>query len=142
MKKMVTKTSFIALTLSFACYCYAADYAIIVHPSNNADMNQQDIARLFLGKIKKFSNGEQAIPVNNSAGAPVRQAFESSIAGKTESQMKAYWSTLVFTGKGEMPKEVNSDSEMMDLVRKNPSVIGYVDKSSVDDSVKVVLTFE
>jgi len=141
MKKMVSKTFFIVWVLSFTCYCYA-DYAVIVHPSNNADMSKQDIARLFLGKIKKFSNGQQAIPVNNSAGTPVRSAFESNIAGKTESQMKAYWSTLVFTGKGEMPKEVNSDSEVMDLVRKNPSVIGYVDKSSVDDTVKVILTFE
>ena len=141
MKKYIVKPFFIALTLSLASASFA-DYAVIVNPANNANINKEDIARLFLSKVKKFADGSQAIPINSASGSEIRMTFNTAVAGKNESQMKAYWSTLVFTGKGVPPKEVSSDSEMMDLVGKNPSVIGYVDSNSVNDSVKVVLTFQ
>jgi hypothetical protein len=58
--------------------------------------------------------------------------------GRSSSQVSAYWSKLVFTGKGIPPKEVADDAAVVDLVSKNPSVIGYIDKASVTDAVKVV----
>jgi len=54
--------------------------------------------------------------------------------------MKAYWSRLVFTGKGKPPMSVGSASEMLSAVAADSSAIGYVDASQVNDSVKVVLT--
>jgi ABC-type phosphate transport system substrate-binding protein len=44
----------------------------------------------------------------------------------------------VFTGKGVPPKEVDNDAAVIELVSQNPSVIGYVDKASVTDAVKVI----
>jgi hypothetical protein len=67
--------------------------------------------------------------------------FNEKILNKTSSQMKAYWSKLVFTGKGTPPKELLSDKEVIDLVSKNPNMIGYIQKESVTAAVKVVATF-
>lgn len=55
--------------------------------------------------------------------------------------MKAYWSKLVFTGKGTPPQEVPGDAEVKALIGSNPSTIGYIDAGSVDASVKVVHKF-
>lgn len=118
-----------------------ADIAIIVHPSNSASLDSDDVSRIFLGKAKSFPGGGTAVPVNQSEGSIVRTAFDDSILGKSASQLKSYWSKLVFTGKGTPPQEVGSEDEIKNLVSSNPNMIGYIDSANVDDSVKVVLTF-
>ena len=45
---------------------------------------------------------------------------------------------IIFTGKGQPPKEVPNTAEVKKLVSGNPNTIGYIEKSAVDSSVKVV----
>lgn len=71
----------------------------------------------------------------------MRTAFDDGIIGKSASQLKSYWSKLVFTGKGTPPQEVSSEDEIKKLVASNPNMIGYIDAANVDSSVKVALTF-
>jgi ABC-type phosphate transport system substrate-binding protein len=44
----------------------------------------------------------------------------------------------VFTGKATMPREVAGSAEVKKAVAANPKAIGYVDRSAVDSTVKVV----
>jgi ABC-type phosphate transport system substrate-binding protein len=74
-------------------------------------------------------------------GLVFRGDFEKKVLNKSASQIKAYWSKLVFTGKGTPPKEVSSDAEVINLIKSNPNLIGYVDESSVTGDVKVIATF-
>ncbi|MDM7860477.1 phosphate ABC transporter substrate-binding protein [Alteromonas sp. ASW11-36] len=115
-----------------------AETVVIVHPSNSAQIDAKQVQRIFLGKEKKFSDGAESIPVNQIADSSVRSDFDTTVLGRSSSQVSAYWSKLVFTGKGVPPKEVTNDAEVLALVAKNPSAIGYVDAASVDSSVKVV----
>jgi ABC-type phosphate transport system substrate-binding protein len=119
-----------------------AETAIIVSKSNaNTSMDSSTVSRIYLGKLSKFSNGEPAVPVDQSEGSATRDAFNGSVLGKSSSQLKAYWSRLIFTGKGTPPKEVGDDAAVKKLVAANPNMIGYIDSAAVDDTVKVVLTF-
>lgn len=115
-----------------------AEIVVIVHPSNNDAISAKNVQRIFLGKEKKFPSGGETVAVNQTNDSATRQAFDSEILGRTSSQVAAYWSKLVFTGKGVPPKEVANDAEVIELISKNPSVIGYVNKASVTDGVKVV----
>lgn len=118
-----------------------ADIAVIAHPSNTNPLDQTAISKIFLGKVKSYPDGGTIIAINQLEGSPVRAAFDESVLGKSSSQIKSYWSKLMFTGKGTPPQEVQSDAEVKQLVAANPSIIGYVDASLVDDSVKVLLKF-
>lgn len=121
------------------CSASFAEVAVIVHPSAGIDsLTEDDVARLFLGKAKSFPNGTQAVPVNQDEGSPVREMFNEGVTKKNASQYKAYWSQLVFTGKGTPPKDVGGNAEVKSLIAANPNMIGYVDSSAVDGSVKVV----
>lgn len=131
--------AFILLTL-FSTVSMA-EIAVIVHPSNASNLDDSSITRIFLGKAKSFPDGSQAIAVNQSEGSAATNYFNENLVGKSASQLKAYWSKLVFTGKGTPPQEVASDAEVIELVSKNPSLIGYVDAASVDGSVKAIITF-
>lgn len=126
-----------ALTLSFMAF---ANVAVIVHPSNAATLSQDDINKIFTGRAKSFTDGKAAEPVNLAEAVAVRADFDQKALGRSSSQMKAYWSKLVFTGKGTPPKELASEQEVLDAVAKNPAAIGYVSAGTVTGSVKVALT--
>ncbi len=141
MKRVLTFlfTAIVVLVVSGRLH---AETSIIVHPKNASDLDKRAIAKLFLGKYKSFPGGSKALPINIKEGADARESFDSSILGKNASQLKAYWSKQLFTGKGTPPKEVEDQEEIKKLVAENPSVIGYIDSDLVDDSVKVVLSFQ
>ncbi|RZP31335.1 MAG: phosphate ABC transporter substrate-binding protein, partial [Alteromonas sp.] len=63
------------------------------------------------------------------------------VLGKSESQYSAFWSKLVFTGRGTPPEMIATEDEMLNLVATNPNTIGFVDEGKVDGTVKVVGTF-
>lgn len=116
-----------------------AEVAIIVHPDNSASFTDDEIKRIFLGKTKSFPNGEKATPVTPEDNAAADD-FNKKVLNKSSSQVKAYWSKLVFTGKGMPPKELTS-GDLISEVSSNPEFIGYIDASQVTDKVKVVATF-
>jgi len=117
-----------------------ADVAVIVHPSNAANVSQDDISKLFMGRAKTFNDGKEAQAVNLVESAAARADFDQKVLGRSSSQMKAYWSKLVFTGKGTPPKELSSEQEVLDFVAKNPAAIGYISAEAVNATVKVALT--
>lgn len=125
------------LTMSFML---SANVAVIVHPSNAAALSQDDINKIFTGRAKSFTDGKAAEPVNLAESVAIRADFDQKALGRSSSQMKAYWSKLVFTGKGTPLKEMASEQEVLDSVAKNPAAIGYVSAGAVTGNVKVALT--
>lgn len=134
-KKLTVVT---ALAISFSSF---AEVSVVVHPSNSASIDKEAVSRIFLGRMKDFNGSGEAVPIAQEEDSPARSEFNNKIIGKSDSQLKSYWSKLVFTGKGTPPKKVVGDKEVIKLVSENPAMIGYVDSGSVDSSVKVVLTF-
>lgn len=129
----------------FACALFVfssslfAEIAVIVHPSNANALTSDQVSKIFLGRDKTFPDGSQAVPVALAEGLPATDTFNTELLKRNSSQLKAYWSKLVFTGKGTPPKEFASDTEMVKLIAANPNLIGYVNLSAADASVKVVL---
>lgn len=141
--KMLNTLAKIALSLTVVFSAAAmAETAVIVSSSNgNASLDKTTIEQIFLGKKASFPNGEKAVPVDQNEGSAVRDTFNQEVLGKSASQLKAYWSRLIFTGKGTPPKEAGNDADIVKLVASNPNLVGYVDASAVDGSVKVVFKF-
>jgi len=118
-----------------------AEVAVIVNSANAAAISDSDLSRLFLGKLKQFSSGNKAIPVNQKFGSNVRKEFEQKVLKKSSRQVKAYWSKRLFSGKGKPPKELSSDQDIISQVASDKNAIGYVDASKVDGSVKILRKF-
>ena len=118
-----------------------AEVSVIVNSGNGATISDDDVSRIFLGKIKAFSTGDTITIVNLKYNNATRNEFEEKVLNKKASQVKAYWSKLMFSGKGKPPKELANDKAILAFVSANPGAIGYVAKASVDGSVKVVKTF-
>jgi ABC-type phosphate transport system substrate-binding protein len=136
------KQSCSALLITIASSMSFAETSVIVSASNpNSTMDQATVSKIFLGKAKSFPDGSQALPVDQDEGSKTREAFNSTVLGKSDSQLKSYWSRLIFTGKGTPPKQSGTDAEIKALVANNPNIIGYIDSGAVDGTVKVVHKF-
>ncbi|GIU37252.1 type 2 periplasmic-binding domain-containing protein [Shewanella colwelliana] len=135
------KTLFCSILLSLMSLQAFAGIAVIVHPDNASSLDKKAISNIYLGKTKSFPGGGQAVPINLDSGLPMREDFDANVLGKSSSQLKSYWSQKVFTGKGTPPKEMANDDEVIKLVSSNPNIIGYIDSSKVNDSVKVAAEF-
>lgn len=119
-----------------------AGVSVIVHPDNpNTRIEAQDLQKIFLGKTKKFPSGDKAVPVDLSQNTPTKTAFYEGIIKMNLSQLTAYWSKLIFTGKAQPPKALSSEEEILKFVAENPNAIAYVDTSMVTDKVKVIYQY-
>lgn len=127
------------LILLFSVASYA-EVVVIAHPSNNNSFSKEEIESLFMVKKSSFADGAKASAFYLSADDPVRHQFDEKVLGKSSSQLKAYWSKLVFTGKGTPPPELANSADAVAKVAGDASAIAYVDKSAVTGGVKVVFT--
>lgn len=142
MKKALFK-KIMGISLLIAAVNVQAGVVVIANPSVGvAWLTQDDVSRIFLAKTKTFPNDKAVVPVNQNDGSPARAAFEDKVLKKTPSQVNAYWTQLIFTGKGTPPKDAGVDADVKKLVADNPNIIGYVDSSAVDSTVTVVYTAE
>ena len=130
------KKRIIAAFLAFSFALPAlAEVVVVVNPkAAESTLSKEQVAQCFLGKSTSMT------PIDQPDNAPVRAEFYKKVADKDAAQAKALWSKLVFTGKATMPKEVADNAAVKAAVAANPKAIGYIDKSAVDASVKVVLT--
>jgi ABC-type phosphate transport system substrate-binding protein len=101
-------------------------------------LNAGQVADIFLGKTARFPDGTQAVPIDLDEDSPQRERFYAQYTGKSPAQVKAHWSKLVFTGRGQPPREVGSSAEARKVIADNPNAIGYIDSTQVDASVRVV----
>ena len=114
-----------------------ADFVVIVHPDNKADITEANIKNIFLGKTKKFSDGKKAVPVEITDG-DIKVQFTKQVLKKNKSTLKAYWSRMVFSGKAVPPKGYDSEMAMKEFIAKNKNAIGFLNGVNIDESVKVV----
>ena len=135
------KNLIILTLILFASCSLSAAVDVVVHPSNANAIDAGEIKKIFTGKSKSFADGTKALPLTQADGNPATDEFNQNVLNKSSSQLKAYWSKLVFTGKGTPPKEAANDAEVVSLVASNPNLIGFVTQGAADGSVKVVQSF-
>jgi ABC-type phosphate transport system substrate-binding protein len=97
-------------------------------------MTKDEVTQFFLGKNQAMK------PLDRPNSEPIKTQFYQKLSGQDLSQIKATWSRLVFTGKATPPKELPDAAAVKQAVAADPKAIGYIDKSEVDNSVKVLLT--
>ena len=134
MRKLIVAIG-LSCACGFAAFEVSAEVVVVVNPKNAASqMTPEQVSQYFLGKSTSLT------PVDQAEGSAIRAEFYKKVADKEPGQVKAIWSKLVFTGKGALPKEVSSSADVKKAVAADANGIGYIEKSAVDSSVKVVAT--
>ena len=112
--------------------------AVVSARSPIVSLSASQVADIFLGKASRFPDGSLAVPIDLNEDSPAREKFYAQLTGKSPAQMKAHWSKIIFTGRGQPPRQVANNAEAKKTISENPNAIGYIDASQLDSSVKVL----
>jgi len=116
----------------------AADFKVIANPSVSAPaLTAEEIKGVFLSTRTALSDGSRVEPVLERGG-PAHEAFLKAYLGKTDAALQTYYRSLVFTGKGAMPKAFAGDAEVVAYVAKTKGAIGYVGAGAGTAGVKTL----
>jgi ABC-type phosphate transport system substrate-binding protein len=117
-----------------------ADVVVIVSAKSPiTSLTSEQIARIFLGKTSNFPDNGAAVPIDQAEGSDFRDEFYSKVVHKNSSEVAAYWAKIIFTGDGRPPEKLESNAAVRKAVANNPNAIGYIDKRTVNKSVRVIL---
>jgi len=127
-------------TAIFICLSWkaqASDVKVIANSSVSASaVSADDLKDVFLENTDSVA-GSHVEPVLLKGG-PVHEAFLHAYVGKADSVLETYYRSLVFSGKGSMPKAFSSDAEVVAYVAKTKGAIGYVSSATDTAGVKVL----
>lgn len=127
--------------LAFAAAADAsAELVVIVSARSPApQLSGDQVAAIFLGQAGRLPDGSEVVALDQRIGSGERNQFYQQVAGKTPALLKAHWSKMLFTGRGQPPREALDAASVRRMVADNPSMIGYIDRSALDGSVRPVL---
>jgi hypothetical protein len=129
------KQLMIGATLALALASAQAEIVVVGNPGA-APLAKEQVSDVFLGKNTTMN------PVDQAEAAPIRADFYKKATGRDLAQVKATWSRLVFSGKAQAPREVADAASVKKAVAADPKAVGYIDKSAVDGTVKVLATID
>jgi ABC-type phosphate transport system substrate-binding protein len=101
-------------------------------------LSKNQVSDVFLGKVASLPDGSSATPIDQSESSPLRDEFYLKVTNKSAAQAKAHWAKLYFTGRGVPPHECIDSGDIKKTLNSTPGTIGYIERSSLDNSVKVI----
>jgi len=111
---------------------------VIAHTSVSvSQVSRDELKGVFLETRTSLPDGSHVEPVLLKSG-DAHDTFAKQYTGKTTTGLESYYRSLVFTGKGAMPKKLNSDAEVVAYVRRTKGAIGYVSDGASTDGVKIL----
>jgi hypothetical protein len=135
LRHVLIAAAILALASSFAL---ASSVKVIANASVKADaISADELKSVFLQETSSLRDGSHVEPVLAKSGA-AHEAFLNEYLGKSDSALQTYYRSLVFTGKGSMPKALGSDAEVAAYVAKTKGAIGYVSAGSSSEGAKTL----
>ena len=111
---------------------------VIANSSVQADaISASDLKSVFLEEKNSLPGSGHVEPVL-AKGGPAHEAFVKHILGRTDSDLQTYYRSLVFTGRGSMPRMLDSDDAVVAYVAKTRGAIGYVSTTTSAEGVRTL----
>jgi ABC-type phosphate transport system substrate-binding protein len=133
---MQNRKALLALLLAAAgAGAAAADLVVVGNPAAGP-LTKDQVADVFLGKSQAFT------PIDQPESSPVYADFYRKATGRDIAQVKATWARLVFSGKAQAPRQAGDSAAVKKAVAADPKAVGYIEKTAVDASVKVLLPLD
>jgi hypothetical protein len=129
---LIRGTLLLGCSLLIASLARAADLVVIMAPGAPL-LSKDQVTNVYIGRRSDLK------PLDLPASAAQRDAFYKKVTARDAAQIKAVWARILFTGRGQPPKELPDEAAIKKAVAGDPKAVGYIDKANVDSTVKVVL---
>lgn len=131
----------LGILLAMPCLNAGADIAVIINPQNKlAELSNQDLKKIFLGRMLLFPNSSREIhPVDLPVENPVFQHFYRQVVELEGVDLKRYRAYYLFSGRGRLPAVADSPMAVIETVRQDEGAIGYIDERDVTPDTRVLM---
>ena len=103
------------------------ELTIIGNKTGLESTSVKEVKQIFKGKYSSWPVTKISVTiVLPSPQSPISQKTATQIYANTVSGVQKYWLSLVFQGRANPPVFLESDEEIVELVRKTPGAIGIV----------------
>ena len=123
----------IALGLMLATPAMAGEIVVVMR-AGAAPLTRDQVAEVYLGRSNALK------PLDLPESSELHDLFYRKATDRDPAQVRAVWSRLIFTGQGQPPKQLTDATAVKKAVAADPKMMGYIDKSDVDATVKIVLS--
>lgn len=131
------------LSLSAVSTAKAESIAVVVSDKSQIpSLGRKEVIDIFMGRFDRLESGILVNPVDYPNGATLRATFYRNLVGKSEQQISAYWSRLLFSGRAKPPLIAKSIEASVDKIRTDPTAIAYIPITDVSGEMKIVLVLE
>lgn len=106
-------------------------YRVVVHASNPVtQLSPDEVARLFLKKVRRWPDGRMAAPVDQTTTSPVRATFGKDVLQLSLGAQKDYWLKQTLSGREVPPRALEGDEAVLDFVAAQQGAIAYVSEGT------------
>jgi TonB family protein len=112
--------------------------------NNNVQANQisvRELKNVYLREKSSLHDGTHVEPVL-ARGGSAHEAFLKLYLKQNNDELQRYYQSLVFSGKGSMPKALSSEAEVVTYVAKTRGAIGYVSTETNAPGVKTLAVID
>jgi hypothetical protein len=115
-----------------------AQVIVIANPSvKTSEVSKNDLKDVFTGTSTALPGGGSVVPILLKAGT-THEEFLQAYIGKNDAAYRAGWRSLVFSGQASMPKSLDPEAVVVEFVAHNAGAIGYINKATPHEGVKVL----
>lgn len=132
----------IIICLLFFCPKVDAKCLVIVNNSVSVySISKAEIRRIFLGKQKRWPDGQPVKPVILKEGSNQSKCIKKFI-NKTASSFSSYWKRAIVSGLGIPPKSYETVEELVKYVSVIPGAVAFIPSGIKHESTKELLIIE
>ncbi len=125
------------------CLARAEDILVVVSLDNPIQsLSQRELVDLYMGRSHYFPDGSPVLKIDAPPESSLRQAFYQTLVEMSVAEVNAYWARLMFTGRATPPLPVGSTEDLVSLIERNPSALGYIPEGSENDRLKTIFVIQ
>ena len=112
-----------------------SDYVVVANKGMaGTSIKTQALKGIYLREVKNWGNGDKITVVDLEGSGD----FYENLFGKTCVQMQAYWLNMRIKYSVDLPVSKKDAASVKEFVASTTGSIGFIKKSDLDDSVKVL----
>lgn len=139
--KTILRTALLAMVVLASSQLRAELVVVANQKSGIEQLSQAEVIHLFMGRLRQLPSGITSLPLDFPTESNERTTFYRQLVNKEPAEIRAYWSRLTFSGGSRPPQTVGSREDLIRIITQNQGALGYLDRSNLDNRVKVVFEF-
>jgi ABC-type phosphate transport system substrate-binding protein len=112
---------------------------LVTHPDVvTQGLTRDTIRAIFAMRQRTWPDGQAARVFVLANDHPVHVRFVKERLAVYPHQLQLAWDRMVFSGTGQAPNRVTTQTEMHERIASTPGALGYLEREYLDDRIQVI----